>query len=179
MISISLDNIEQKLPHTEDGERNVRSEKTQHMNPYSPGVLWNEEGTKKVVSSLLLLLSLSIPPSISSLLQLANLGKNELQKFRINLMTCFLLYKMLLMSHFPLKTLVNISYLLIFTHLPFLNIRLHSSKHRRRCIILIKQRNSNPKQTVKCQRHLFDLCSPVDCTKCTEKLTQKQGGNAF
>lgn len=71
MISISLDNIEHKLPHTEDVEKNMRSEITQHMNPYSPHVLWNEEGMKRVVSSLLPLLSLSIPLSISPLLQLS------------------------------------------------------------------------------------------------------------
>lgn len=71
MISISLDNIEHKLPHTEDLEKNMRSEITQHMSPYSPDVLWNEEGMKRVVSSLLPLLSLSIPLSISPLLQLS------------------------------------------------------------------------------------------------------------
>lgn len=94
-------------------------------------------------------------------------------------MTSFLLCKMLLMSHFHLKTLLNLSYLLIFTDLPFLNVSPHSSEHRKRFIILIKLWNSNPKQTVKCQRHLFDLHSPVDCTKCTERQMQKQGGNAF
>lgn len=110
---------------------------------------------------------------------LANMSKNKLQELRINFMTSFLLCKMLLMSHFHLKTLLNLSYLLIFTDLPFLNVSPHSSEHRKRCIILIKLWNSNPKQTVKCQRHLFDLHSPVDCTKCTERQMQKQGGNAF
>lgn len=147
MIAISLDNIEHKLLHAEDVENILRSEKTQHVSPYSQNDLWNEEGMKRVVSSLLPLLSLSLPLHffLASAFLLADLSKNELQELRINFMTPFLLCKMLLMSHFHLKTLLTLSYLLIFTDLPFLNIRPHSSKYRRRCIILIKQWNSNPK----------------------------------
>lgn len=152
------------------------------MSPHFPDfVKWRRHGKSGFIppSSPV---SLHFSPHffLASAFLLANMSKNELRELRINYMTSFLLCKMLLMSHFHLKTLLNLSYLLIFTDLPFLNIRLHSSKHRRRCIIFIKQWNSNLNQTVKCQRHLFDLCSPVECTKCTYwGIMQKQGGNAF
>lgn len=172
MISISLDNIEHKLPHTEDVEKKYEIRNHAAHESILPGcfVKWRRHEKSGFISpSSLVSLHSSLHFSLASAFLLANISKNKLQELRINSMTPFLLCKMLLMSHFHLKTLLNLSYLLIFTDFPFLNIRPHSSKHWRRCIILIKQWNSNPKQTVKCQRHLFNLCSPVHCTKCAER----------